>query len=357
MKYSFKILVSCLVTALTSVSIVSIASAQTVERPLSSLTSKSANLVEQMIKKVAVSCQVDRNDNPFYNAKLLSIQMPTEVQPDELFEINIRMQNTGNTSWFSRISECPNVNYTYLGTDREKDRNSVFHAPTVFGNTGWFQGNRINMTTLRANPGETAEFKFTAKAPSEAGLYREYFSPVIENVSWISHSENPDAVATFDLKVGNPLMNEDTLKITRDLGISINLTDPKFEGEKKMLVDISEQRLYVQLGGQTIKIFPVSSGTARTPTPYGTTKITLKQEVRVASASPHYIMPKFMMFRAGGYGFHALPSLANDRGVFWREALNHIGSRRSHGCIRLLPEHADFAFAFADVGTTVQVVP
>lgn len=357
MKFNFKsspkFFVACLVTILSSLSFVSIASAQTVERPLSTLRAQSTNLVEQMIKKVAVSCQVDRNDNPFYNAKFLSIEMPSAVEPDELFEVKVRMQNTGNTAWFSRYSECINVHYTFLGTDREKDRQSPFHAPAVFGKTGWLQGNRIDMTTLRANPGEIAEFNFTAKAPSQAGLYREYFSPLIENTTWIT----PGAEVTFDLKVGNPVLNEDTLKITRDLGISLNLADPKFEGEKKLLVDISEQRLYVQLGGQTIKVFPVSSGTSRTPTPYGTTKISLKQEVRVGSAAPHYIMPKFMMFRAGGYGFHALPSLANDRGVFWREALNHIGTRRSHGCVRLLPEHADFAYAFADVGTTVQVVP
>jgi len=66
-------------------------------------------------------------------------------------------------------------------------------------------------------------------------------------------------------------------------------------------------------------------------------------------------MPKWMMFRKGGYGIHALPSLANDRGVFWREALSHIGSPRSHGCIRLLPKDAEFAYNFADVGTTVTV--
>ncbi|MGL5831385.1 MAG: L,D-transpeptidase [Candidatus Altimarinota bacterium] len=353
MKFNFKSTVNCLAITLASMSVMSIASAQTVERPLSSLRAQSTDLVEQMIKKVSVSCQVDRTDRAFYNAKFLSIEMPSAVEPDQLFEVKVRMQNTGNTAWFSRASECENINYTYLGTDRDKDRNSPFHAAAVFGNTGWFQGNRINMTTLRANPGEIAEFNFTAKAPSQAGLYREYFSPVIENTTWIS----PGAEATFDLKVGNPALNEDTLKITRDLGISINLADPKFEGDKKLLVDISEQRLYVQLGGQTIKVFPVSSGTSRTPTPYGTTKISLKQEVRVGSAAPHYIMPKFMMFRNGGYGFHALPSLANDRGVFWREALNHIGTRRSHGCVRLLPDHADFAFAFADVGTTVQIVP
>ncbi len=138
--------------------------------------------------------------------------------------------------------------------------------------------------------------------------------------------------------------------------MSINITDPKFIGNKKIIIDISEQRMYLKLGAMTLKSFPISTGTTRTPTPIGTTSIHFKQEVRVAHSSPHYIMPKFMQFRSGGYGIHALPSLANDRGVFWREALNHIGTRRSHGCVRLLPNDANFTYDFADVGMPVQVV-
>jgi lipoprotein-anchoring transpeptidase ErfK/SrfK len=138
--------------------------------------------------------------------------------------------------------------------------------------------------------------------------------------------------------------------------MSMNLTDPKFNGEKKIIVSLSSQKMQLKLGQITVKTFPVSTGTNTHPTPVGTTKISLKQNVRVAGSSPHYIMPLFMQFRKGGYGIHALPSLGNDHGVYWREALNHIGTRRSHGCIRLLPADAEFAYSFADVGTEVQVV-
>ena len=109
------------------------------------------------------------------------------------------------------------------------------------------------------------------------------------------------------------------------------------------------------LDNLSIAEFRVSSGAAKTPTPVGETSITLKQETRIGGKSPHYIMPKFMWFRTGGYGFHALPSLKTDGGFFWTEARNHIGIPVSHGCIRLLPEDADFLYDFADIGTRVKV--
>jgi lipoprotein-anchoring transpeptidase ErfK/SrfK len=113
--------------------------------------------------------------------------------------------------------------------------------------------------------------------------------------------------------------------------------------------------MYLKVGDIVIREFPISTGTWRTPTPYGNTQIYYKQEVRVGAKWPHYIMPKWMNFRHGGYGIHALPSIQYGNGWFWREALNHIGTRRSHGCIRLLPADAEFAYEWTPVGTAVWV--
>jgi hypothetical protein len=298
------------------------------------------------------SCQYAIPTKAVYGGLLQTIDVPSQVEPGELFKVNVKIQNAGNTPWFSALGQCPGQAYTYLGTTREQDRNSVFHAPLVFGETQWLGANRIKMKTLRANPGEIAEFEFTGHAPETPGLYREYFAPVVENVTWIKNS----AEFNFDLTVGQPDLSSNIYKYTKDIPSSMNLVDPDFAGAKKIVVDLSEQKMYLKLGDEVLKTFRVSTGKARTPTPVGTTRIQFKQEVRVAGSYPHYIMPKFMQFRRGGYGIHALPSLANDRGVYWREALNHIGTPRSHGCIRLLPEDANFAFEFTDVGTEVQVV-
>lgn len=299
------------------------------------------------------ACQYSLPDKVVYGGLLQSIDVPSRVEPNELFKVNVKIQNAGNVPWFSANSACPGQAYTYLGTTREQDRSSLFHAPLVFGDTHWLGSNRIKMKSTRVNPGEIGEFEFIGHAPSTPGLYREYFSPVIENVTWIKNS----AEFNFDITVGNPDISSSKIyNYTKDIPTSMNLVDPKFSGAKKIVVDLSEQKMFLKLGDQVLKTFRVSTGKARTPTPVGTTRIQFKQDVRVASSYPHYIMPKFMQFRRGGYGIHALPSLANDRGVYWREALNHIGSPRSHGCIRLLPEDANFAYEFAEVGTEVQVV-
>lgn len=310
------------------------------------------NTLTKIVDKVTVNCKAEPVLDPVYSGRLLSIDVPAAVEPNQLFNTTVKIINTGNTPWFSISSGCPGQSPTFLGTSRDRDRTSIFHAPAIFGDTKWYQSNRIKMKTPRVDPGETAEFIFASHAPAETGLYREYFAPVIENTAWLTG----EAEFGFDIKVGQPEENESILKYTREIPVSINLLDPKFTGDKKILVDISEQKLQLKLGDLTIKTFPVSTGKAKTPTPIGTTKIQFKQEVRVGSSYPHYIMPKFMQFRSGGYGFHALPSLANDKGVFWREALNHIGSPRSHGCIRLLPEDANFTYDFAEVGTEVKVV-
>ena len=321
--------------------------------PLTLAAAKVKNPLMQMISQMTtVSCLTDSGIPAVYSGLLQSVDMPGQVEPSQLFTVNVKIQNTGTTPWFSDSSNCPGQASTYLGTTREQDRPSVFHAPLVFGETKWLGANRIKMKTLRVDPGQIGEFEFISIAPITTGIYREYFAPVIENVAWIKSS----AELSFDIAVGTPDLSSEIYSYTKDIPSSMNLMDTKFSGQKKILADISEQKLYLKLGDQVIKTFSMSSGKSKTPTPIGNYKIQFKQDVRIGSARPHYIMPKFMQFRKGGYGIHALPSLANDRGVFWREALNHIGTPRSHGCIRLLPEDANFTYQFADVGTEMQIV-
>ncbi len=304
------------------------------------------------VDRMTLSCLVDSGITPVYSGQLQSIVMPGQVEPNQLFQGNITVKNTGTVPWFSDLSGCGTQPPVYLGTARSRDRESAFFAPLVFGQTQWLGGSRIKMKSLRVEPGEIAEFEFLAHAPAEPGIYREYLAPVVEGVTWMDKS----AEFSFDINVGQPDINSDIYRYSKDLPMSLNLLDPKLAGGKKIRVDLSEQKMYLQLGETIIKTFPVSSGKRATPTPRGSYKIQFKQDVRVAGTYPHYIMPKFMQFRKGGYGIHALPSLANDRGVFWREAWNHIGSPRSHGCIRLLPDDADFTYQFADVGTPLDIV-
>lgn len=283
-----------------------------------------------------------------YGAKLVTVRKQLRVEPGEKFQVKVFMKNTGSMPWFSNKSDCLGPKMS-LGTDKERDRSSDFYDSKL---EGWEAENRIAMDQFKTDPGEIASFTFMAKAPKKDTVYKEYYAPVLKDIQWIDN-----AVFDFEVIVGD---GGDTAANVRkkmeysDRSGSLDYLD--LNAEKILNVDLSEQKLYVKLGDNVVKEFRVSSGASATPTPTGTTTITLKQPVRVGSKAPHYIMPNFMWFRAGGYGFHSLPSLGSaNSGVFWTEAVNHIGIPVSHGCVRLLPEDSDWVYNFAEIGTKVVV--
>ncbi len=318
-------------------------------------TQQTQQSVNQPVSSAEVSCSFASVGKPDFQGKFLAIKKPGFVEPGQVFTMQVFMQNTGNVPWFSEDSGCNSMTVVHLGTEKERDRISSFYTVEKNPDTGslntWISGSRVKMDNKRVSPLNAASFTITAKAPTTPGVYREYYAPVAEGVTWMGG----DALFSVDINVGNATLDQETENLLKYVQVSGNLSNLKLEGGKNIVVDLSEQRMYINIGKTTIRTFPVSTGSYLHPTPTGTTKILLKQTVRVASSSPHYIMPLFMEFRAGGYGIHALPSLANDRGVFWREALNHIGTPKSHGCIRLLPQDAQYVWDFTDVGTPVTV--
>ncbi len=300
------------------------------------------------------NCSYQTPDDVQFEAKTVSVRRKLKVEPEEVFRVKVFMQNRSNVPWFSADSNCGG-NKVHLGTDRERDRLSPLYLNYTdeVENTNWLQRNRIGLDQERVDPGAVGSFTFWARAGKEADVMKEYFTPVVEGGPWIE-----SGAFDFELMVGET--NDSLVDVRQKLMLSRNsgsVKDINLDGEKMLLVDISDQTVTIHLDNRPLLTFPASTGAPSTPTPYGETTITLKQHVRVGSSPPHYIMPRFMWFRAGGYGFHALPSLANDNGVFWTEALNHIGVPVSHGCVRLLPEDADFLFNFAEIGTRVKVAP
>ncbi|PKL36566.1 hypothetical protein CVV38_01540 [Candidatus Peregrinibacteria bacterium HGW-Peregrinibacteria-1] len=286
-----------------------------------------------------------------YSSQFISHRQKLKVEPGEIFRTKVFLKNTGNTPWFSDSSPCsePHMN---LGTDTPRDHESTLYTPsTVDLQTNWISPTRVAMDQLRVNPGEIASFTFWSKAPSESDIMLHNFSPVIDGLQWIEDSQ-----VQLNLIVGDSEEDWETLrKRMLYANESGSIMDIDLNASKKLVVSISDQTVDLMLGEYTVRKFPVSTGAVRTPTPLGEFSIKFKQEVRVGQKAPHYIMPKFMWFRDGGYGFHALPSLRNDGGVFWNEAWDHIQQRVSHGCIRLLPHDADFLFDFTDVGTKVVI--
>lgn len=300
------------------------------------------------VEKEVEICGFEAPEEAKYEASVVEVRRVLKVEPGAEFRVKVFLKNKGNMPWFKKGSSCLGPKMS-LGTDKERDHESSFYQE---GADGWDGANRVYMDQMRVDPGEIASFTFFGKAGDEPDVVKEYFTPVLEGISWLDKAN-----FGFEVMIGET--GESMKKVHQKVRFSLtsgSVMHLNLDGEKALLVDrTAAQKLYLLIDNKVVAEFPVSTGASKTPTPVGTTEIKLKQEVRVGSKSPYYIMPKFMWFRAGGYGFHALPSLGSDGGIFWTEALDHIGRPVSHGCVRLLPDDADFVYDFAEVGTTVMV--
>ncbi len=120
---------------------------------------------------------------------------------------------------------------------------------------------------------------------------------------------------------------------------------------KRILVDLSEQKLSQELGGVVIATHKVSTGKASTPTPVGTFSVKNKHP-RAWSRSAKLWMPYWMAFTWRGHGLHELPEWPGGK----KEGAAHLGIPVSHGCIRLGIGAAKTLYEWSSVGTPVVVV-
>lgn len=104
-----------------------------------------------------------------------STQSPyVKMYPGQKAEAWVEFVNDGQASW-NKSGDFA----VHLGTANPLDRKSLF------SNTSWLSNNRIVMEQDKVDPGQKARFTFQLTAPSQKGVYQEYFRPVIENVTWL----------------------------------------------------------------------------------------------------------------------------------------------------------------------------
>ncbi len=123
--------------------------------------------------------------------------------------------------------------------------------------------------------------------------------------------------------------------------------------DKYIKVDISEQRLTAYANGVPVNTFLVSTGVYGWDTPLGKTTITNKIPLmdygwNYGVNNPNnYFLPDVqynLRFRPHYY-IHS---------AYWH---NNFGHRMSHGCVNTSLKDAEWTYNWADVGTTVEIVP
>jgi lipoprotein-anchoring transpeptidase ErfK/SrfK len=112
-------------------------------------------------------------------------------------------------------------------------------------------------------------------------------------------------------------------------------------------VDLSQQRMEVVVDGVVVHQWDVSSGREGFSTPTGTWRPIRMHEMWYSRTYDNAPMPHAIFFQ-GGYAFHAT------------SAIGRLGSRASHGCIRLHPDNARELFSlvrqYGPNRTRIQIV-
>jgi hypothetical protein len=99
------------------------------------------------------------------------------MKPGERKFVSMIIKNTGNVAWSST-----GANPLDLGSTRPTDRSSPFYDST------WLGYNRpARMKEASVTPGQNATLEFWIKAPStsQSTIFREYFTPVVEGITWM----------------------------------------------------------------------------------------------------------------------------------------------------------------------------
>lgn len=130
--------------------------------------------------------------------------------------------------------------------------------------------------------------------------------------------------------------------------------DPSWRGgSKRIVVDLSEQRLYAYEGQREANTFLISSGIPMMPTPTGhyhmSQKIYNKHYVgNYGPGNPlNFDLPNTLYnMRIGGTSFLL-------HGAYWH---NNFGHRMSHGCVNISYANAAWLWAWAPIGTTIDIV-
>ena len=120
--------------------------------------------------------------------------------------------------------------------------------------------------------------------------------------------------------------------------------------EKKIVIDLSDQKLARYLGDVQLDEFSVSTGRPGMSTPVGEFNV-LNKHPKAWSRMAGLWMPYWMAFTTRGHGIHELPIWPGG----YREGEDHLGTPVSHGCVRLGVGAAETLYDWAPVGTKVVV--
>lgn len=153
------------------------------------------------------------------------------------------------------------------------------------------------------------------------------------------------------------IADEDTqLKLFSDSAVKSNYVVYPYY----LVVDVSEQRVHAyQWTGsdysKEVRTMVCSTGKTSTPTPLGTYSCDGRACDRWYYFKEFHCYAQYAYRIFGGILFHSVTYSSMNESTISRGALNNLGKRASHGCVRLTVEDAKWIFDNCPNGTTVTI--
>jgi lipoprotein-anchoring transpeptidase ErfK/SrfK len=160
-------------------------------------------------------------------------------------------------------------------------------------------------------------------------------------------TNTPEAIAFAELVVDTPIA-----EYVEPEQVKAPVAGSSYGGNKYILVDISEQHMYVYEGDTLVYSFVASTG-MNNATAVGNFSV-LEKIPNAYGATWNIWMPSWLgIYWAGGLqnGIHALPILPNGS-TLWA---GYLGVPISYGCVVLGSYEAQLLYDWADVGTPVEI--
>jgi lipoprotein-anchoring transpeptidase ErfK/SrfK len=121
---------------------------------------------------------------------------------------------------------------------------------------------------------------------------------------------------------------------------------------KRIVVDVSEQKLYAYEGSRLYMEESISTGLEFTPTPRGTFTIFKMTPSRFMQGPIPGVSSQVYDLPGVPWNLYFTQEGAVIHGAYWH---NHFGTPWSHGCVNLSPENAKKLYDWAEIGMKVKV--
>lgn len=209
----------------------------------------------------------------------------------------------------------------------------------------YFTGTCVNM---RSGPGK----EYPIILHLRTGMVLRVADTILENgTTW--YKIMPDNGVHYPERInGNWYVAAEYVHLFQNEGDKYYLPGANPTNNQRIIVDLSDQRLYAYDGDVLFMEEPISTGLAVTPTPRGKFTIFKKTPSRhmqgpIPDVSDQYFdlpgVPWNLYFTYEGAVIH---------GAYWHD---QFGKRWSHGCVNLSPQKAKELYEWANEGASVVV--